>query len=163
MKKLFVCVLLLFAASLMAGRPSFIWGHTGLAPLAAQLNGSMASTDGLLKANPFGETDTPGLSAVLLDRAAEVRTNLQALSAGIDGVMDGLPQDQRQMLLNDYCVFMVELRDLKTAAEGRFLDEVSLELDQTYQQYGKTTFIWGSEYGLETPPLRDVEPDPIQP
>ena len=163
MKKLLVCMLLLSSASLMAGLSAFIWGHTGLAPMAAQLNGSMASVDGLLKANPLGEADTPGLSAVLLDRAADVRTNLQTLAAGIDGVMDGLAQDKRQMLLNDYCVFMVEIRDLKTAAEGRFLDEVSLELGQTYQQHGMGAFIWGNKYGLVVPPLRDIQPDPVQP
>lgn len=159
MKKLFVCALLLVSASAMAGLTGFVWGHTGLAPMAAQLNGSMASVDGLLKANPLGEADTPGLSAVLMLRAADVRTNLQTLSAGIDGVMDGLTQDQRQMLLNDYCVFMVEIRDLKTIAEGRFLDEVSFELGQTYQQHGLNTFIWGNKYSLIVPPLRNINPN----
>jgi len=92
-----------------------------------------------------------------LTRAAEVRTNLQALTAGIDGVMDGLTQDQRQMLLNDYCAFMVEIRDLRTKAEGRFLDEVSLELGETYQMYGRTSYIWGNRFDLIVPPLADIQ------
>jgi hypothetical protein len=158
MKKLFVCVLLLASASAMAAINAFIWGHTGLAPQAAQLSGSMASMDGLLTANPLGEADAPGLSAVLLTRAAEVRANLQALAAGIDSVMDGLTQEQRQLVLNDYCAFMVEVRDLRTKAEGRFLDDVALNLGETYQVYGLNTFIWGNRYGLVTPPLRDINP-----
>ena len=158
MKNLLVYALLLVSASAMAGLNGFIWGHTGLAPQAAQLNGSMASVNGLLKANPMGEADMPGLSQVLMTRAADVRANLTTFSAALNVAMDGLTQENRQLALNDYCVFMVEIRDLKTAAEGRFLDEVSLALGETYRQYALAGFSWGNKFGLVVPPMKDVEP-----
>lgn len=143
--------LVLSMGAAFAGVKTGIWGIAGLEREAAMVDASMASLEGLFKANPQGDASNSGLSQVLADRAADVATSLDTLSAALDTAMEGLSQEDRQQALNAYGELLVSLADLKRLAENRFLTSVSTTLGDSYTTNVVKSGIWGQKFSLEPP------------
>lgn len=127
-----------------------VWNLVNAQNEAAQVNAAMSALEGLLKSNPHKVTD-PATLEVMLAKANDVKSSLDALKAVVDANLGGLAKDAQQAVLDAYGELLIQLADLKKMADNRFLTQVSQVLADSYTSQIGTIFVWGSTFQLVVP------------
>ena len=151
MKKALVIGLILAVSSIMvASISSFTWGSVGLQAEAAQVDAAAASLRGLMKANPFGAQDNPGLTMVFEQKTDDLIYAMETMTTALDEVMPNLTFEEQQAALDAYVALAVNLVDIKAMADIRLMTVISADLGDSIHLCSISSFTWGNMFNLDT-------------